>query len=101
MAARPQEVVSILGRTLELQDAFSALHFGRSYGAFHLWAEAAIEPVRSELVGLLYPVFAHTYLRMVAGEEESGAAFLERWAESHSSRYASQLEELRRPASDE
>ena len=66
----------------------------RSYAAFHTWAEETIEPVRSEIVSLLYPVFAHAYLRLKTDDEATAAEFLERWTESHSNRYTEELKDL-------
>ncbi|KAJ8603364.1 hypothetical protein CTAYLR_004300 [Chrysophaeum taylorii] len=87
---------SILGRSLEMDDAFSARCFARAYEAFHHWIEGTIEPVRSEVKALLFPAFAHSYLRIVKGDEEKVAgAFLERWTEAHASHFP-EIEELKR-----
>lgn len=85
--ASEQQQWTILGRTLEMDDAFSARCFARAYEALHVWVESTLESARVELWLLLFPVFAHAYLRIVAGETESRSvsrAFLERWSPVHS-----------------
>lgn len=86
-AGKAKKKWTILGRTLELEDAFSARCFARAYEAFHIWVESTIESVRIEVWRMLFPLFANAYVRIVAGEEGRSVsrAFLERWTEAHSS----------------
>lgn len=76
---------TILGRSLNIDDAFSSKCYGRSYEAFHAWVESTIEQIRREACVLLFPVFAHAYLRIVNnGKDEEKEEFLERWSDEHS-----------------
>ena len=99
---------TILGRTLELDDEKTAAIHVAAYEKFHKWVEGgALESVRCELSGTLFPVFAHCFLRIVqteaeasgGGEDAAGEppsrAFLERWGPSHGDRFGVEVEALR------
>ena len=59
------------------------------------YQERSLEPLQSELLSVLYPIFVHCYLRIISCDDDAAAAFLTRWADAHNQRFADEMEALR------
>ena len=64
------------------------------YAKLEDWVASSLDRHKPELRGVLFPLFAHCYLKLVASGCEDSGAFLQRWGNEHALFYGDQVRML-------
>mmetsp|Transcript_13494 Transcript_13494/g.35471 ORF Transcript_13494/g.35471 Transcript_13494/m.35471 type:complete len:666 (-) Transcript_13494:658-2655(-) len=74
----------------------SAPFYSKSYARLCSWVEGSIDAFKVELAAVLFPIFVHFYLELVAkGHSDEAKKMMEKYGEEHASLYPEELKTLK------
>lgn len=83
---------ALLFRSLRMSDP---MLYHRNYNELQTWTCNALEAYKPELLTVAFPVFVHSYLKLVErGMIEAARAFLQTWGPDHAETYQLELRSL-------